>query len=150
MTQSPAFQVIPPIAFTKSPSTQGALSPDEETLISRSWLFNGAGEDEVETLISFFHARELSAGELLVVGSADSFLALTASGTLRLAQNRAPNGDWLSPEVALSAMASVTWTAETPSRILEIRGLDVDRVFRQNSDLTRTVYTNLTQKLLAG
>ena len=89
------------------------------------------------------------AGETILVGSPESFLVLAINGILRQEQTRVSGVEWLSPEIGLSAGSAVKWIAETTVRVLEIRGLDVDRVFRQNSDLTRTVYINLTQNLLA-
>ncbi len=149
MAPSPAMQVTHPISLAKAHTPDGDLTIDEETLIHRSWLINGASEDEVNTFIGFFHAREFRAGETILVGSPESFLVLAINGILRQEQTRVSGVEWLSPEIGLSAGSAVKWIAETTVRVLEIRGLDVDRVFRQNSDLTRTVYINLTQNLLA-
>ena len=128
--------------------TASTLTIDEQNIIQRSWLFNGTNTYEINNLLAFFHPRDLSIGDSVLVGSPDSFLVFATKGKLRLDRTISICGDWLSPEVGLSDRSPVQWVAESSSRIIEVQTSDLTRVFRQNSDLTRKVYTNLTQKLL--
>lgn len=139
------LQAIDPLP--KGPSGD-TLTDDEARLVRRDWLFDGCSEDELDSITGLFAAIDLKSGDSVTSGTNESFLVLMASGTLKSDEQLAESGEWLCPEVALSGGQPIIWTADTPSRALAIRGIELDQLLRQDAELTRTVYTNLTHRLL--
>lgn len=135
---------------TTAPSIDLQLSADEITLLSRTWLFQGLNEEDVEILVSRFCASEYQAGHRIKVGESKAFLVMTVMGDLICSANAEPLDGWLSPEIGLSDRPPVDWIVTSPTaRAVAISSLDFSAIISRNADLTRQVYTNLTLRLLS-
>jgi len=126
------------------------LTNDEERLLSRSWLFQNVNEAEVELLVSRFTAAEYLAGHRIQCGSPDLFLVMAVTGDFVCSNRQTALDGWLSPEIGLSEHAPLEWlVTSSNARVAYISALDFSAILSRDADLTRQVYTNLTQRVIS-
>lgn len=124
------------------------LSNDEIILLSRTWLFQGVNEEDVELLISRFQARQYHAGHRIQSGASATFLVMLVTGEVFSQQSSSSMDGWLSPEVGLGDRPACDWViTSAEGRVVCISSADFSSILSRNADLTRQVYINLTQRL---
>jgi tetratricopeptide (TPR) repeat protein len=146
---SKAFKL--PLEPSTKPSENLPLGGDEITLLSRTWLFQGLNEEDVEMLVSRFSAFEYQAGHRIRSGTPNTFLVMVITGDLISSEYPETADGWLSPEISLSERNSVEWiVTSSQARTVTINTLDFSAILSRNADLTRQVYMNLTLRLLSA
>ena len=147
---SPKIVKLPTEPPTK-PIEKLPLSGDEITLLSRTWLFHGLNEEDLEILLSRFTALEYLAGHRIQSGAANTCLVMVVTGDLLSTEYPEPADGWLSPEIGLSEQPACDWiVTSAQARAVAINTLDLSSILSRNADLTRQVYTNLTLRLLSN
>jgi tetratricopeptide (TPR) repeat protein len=136
---------------TSQPRSKLPLTNDETVLLNRTWLFQQINESEVELLVARFSAVEYAAGHRIQSGSPNSFLVLVIDGDFHSSQRDSSLDGWLSPESGLGDQAPIEWVVTSDkARAVVIGSADFSAILAKDSDLTRQVYINLTQKLFAS
>jgi tetratricopeptide (TPR) repeat protein len=146
-----------PKILVASINTQSSVGPemgltitsDEVRLISRSWIFSGINEEDIENFIACFSAINLCAGHTILSGSRDTFLVMAIIGDLISPAVEDTSDGWLAPESCLAGQNPTAWkvTSDT-ARVVSVKASDFNAILSGDADLTRIVYTNLTQRLL--
>lgn len=148
---APAKILKLPIEPSTKPVENIPLSSDEITLLSRTWLFQGLNEEDVEMLVSRFSAFEYQAGHRIQSGAANTFLVMMVTGDLISNEHIETADGWLCPEIGLSERNPAEWVVTSPqARTVAINTLDFSAILSRNADLTRQVYMNLTLRLLSS
>ena len=125
------------------------ITPDEVRLISRSWIFSGINEEDVENFIACFSAMNLCAGHTILSGSRDTFLVMAITGDLISPAVEDSSDGWLAPESGLAGQNPTAWkVTSATARVVSVKAADFNAILSGDADLTRIVYTNLTQRLL--
>lgn len=133
------------------PRSKLPLTNDETTLLYRTWLFQQINESEVDSLVARFSAVEYLAGHRIQSGSPSSFLVMVIEGDFNSTQYDSSLDGWLSPESGLGDQSPVEWVVTSEkARAVVIGSADFSAILAKDSDLTRQVYINLTQKLFSG
>lgn len=132
------------------PLSKLPLTNDETILLNRTWLFQQINESEVELLVARFSAVEYTAGHRVQSGSPNSFLVMVIDGEFHSSQRDSSLDGWLSPESGLGDQPPVEWVVTSEkARAIVIGSADFSAILAKDSDLTRQVYINLTQKLFS-
>ncbi len=133
------------------PRSKLPLTNDETTLLYRTWLFQQINESDVDSLVARFSAVEYLAGHRIQSGSQSSFLVMVIEGDFNSTQYDSSLDGWLSPESGLGDQSPVEWVVTSEkARAVVIGSADFSAILAKDSDLTRQVYINLTQKLFSG
>jgi len=127
------------------------ITSDEVRLISRSWIFNGINEEDVDNFIACFSAINLCAGHTILSGSRENFLVMAITGDLMSPAVEHTSDGWLAPESGLAGQNPTAWkVTSAKARVVSVKASDFNAILSRDADLTRIVYTNLTQRLLEG
>lgn len=147
---TPESESVPvPTATAPSPLQTLLLNnSDEAALIKASWLFDQLTDDERSLIAKSFKVMNLTKDGMIQSGSPSSFLVYVVRGELQSDQGARVAGQWLSPELAMSGAAPVSWAATAACRTLVMTASDFDQLIGSNAAVMRKVFTNLTRQSL--
>jgi hypothetical protein len=136
--------------FIETGSLKVESNTDEVSLLKKSWLFEEISDSELQAITSCFKIINVDTEGTVTSGAASSFLIFVVRGELVSDLGVRLSGDWLTPDLALSGSAPITWQAKSECRTLVMTSPDFDMVIGSNAGVLRKVFKNLTRAQVSG